>query len=148
MNESDESGIEKTEPSRAIEKSRSALQYLKDTGWIENFGILPYNSQEDIAGFDAWVTYRYNGSKVGRFPLQILSKVSGASKHERKHFGVPHIVVRNSDNTKDAIARYTIFLFVHNSLNEKKSSGLKSGLSMLCPFKCRPVGERASRSEV
>lgn len=126
----------------ASDKSGRVLQRLVAWGWILDYGFFPINSLEDSVGRDAWIVYRYNGHKQGKFAyqdlsFQILSKNSQGRKHKKKHFGVPHIAIGSGDTIRDATLKYLLFLFAHNALNADKLRGLDEGMSMLCPLKCK-----------
>jgi hypothetical protein len=123
----------------AIEKSERALKILKDERWIEDFGIFEQSSLEDQAGRDVWVTYKYNGRKIGRFAFQILRSSAQGEKHEERHNGVPHLAIVKGDTIQFTRDKHLLFLHVHRALNREKIKGLKKGMSLLCPYKCASV---------
>lgn len=120
----------------AIEKFRKASEILKSHRWILDFEIIPPNSPDDSAGYDARVSFRYNSRGQGKFPFQVLSSNNQYKKHLKKHPGVPYIAVSRGYTTRDTVYKYVLFLFFHGALNEDKIKGLPSGMSFLCPLKC------------
>jgi hypothetical protein len=120
----------------AVEKSEVALEILKKINWVRNFDITPQSSPDDSVGIDAWNFYEYNGCKRGKFPFQIVKSNTLARRHQEKHFGIPHLVIKKENTVIDAFLKYVCFFFVHNALNKNKIKKFDSGMSLLCPMKC------------